>query len=201
MKFSYTLYFLIISNILTSCTSPSTEPENVVVDAPKASSGCTYSRNEKDPLGKQIRIVSEEKFFGFQFEDSATRAYFKGNDFIKGYLSCVNVDSVFGVYFEFKIYSDDAYRTYGGIKKDNKIVFILKSGKGVELTFGRTFSGSTNLTEEFTEYSSFAPLSKSDAAKLKSEELHRVKISWGKRDEDYAVVNPNVFINQIPCIE
>jgi len=201
MKFSYIFRFLFISIVLLSCSSPTPDAENSVLEVSKPSSNCTYSRQEKDPLGKQIRIVSEEKFFGFQFEDSAIRAYFKGNDFIKGYLSCVRVDSIFGVYFEFKIYSDDAYRTYGGIKKDNKIVFILKSGKGVELTFGRTFSGNTNLTEEFSEYSSFAVLSKNDAAKLKAEQLHRVKISWGKRDEDYVVVNPNVFINQIPCIE
>lgn len=199
MKYLQKLPPLIFASALFSCSPP--ETENVVIEAPKPSGNCIYSRNEKDPVGKQIRIVTEEKFFASQFEDSATKAYFKGNDFIKGYLSCVNVDTVLGVYFEFKIYSEDAYQTYGGIKKDNKIIFILKSGKAVELSFGRTFSGSTNLTEEFTEYSSFAPMSRIDAVKLKSEELHRVKISWGKREEDYAVVNPSIFINQIPCVE
>ena len=87
------------------------------------------------------------------------------------------------------------------IKKDNKITLMLKSGKQVELPFGRTFSGNTNLTNEFTEYSSLAYLPKNASHLLQSEELQGVRISWSKKDEEYNVVNPKIFINQIPCVE
>ena len=148
-----------------------------------------------------IRVVNDEKFISFAFSDSAAKAAYHGDDFLKGYLSCVRVDSVMGIYFDFKINSADAYDYYGMIKKDNTVKFILKSGKEVSIPFGHTFSGNTNLSEEKTEYSSFAVITDETADELKSEELSRVVINWSKRNEDYLAVNPGIFINQIPCIK
>lgn len=184
--------------LIFSCQPPKEEKKT---DPPKPSGNCTYARDEKNPIGKRIRVVEDEKFISLQFTDSAAKALYKGQDFFKGYLSCVSVDTVTGIYFVFKIHTDDAFQYYGMIKKDNKITLILKSGKQVELPFGHTFSGNTNLTNELTEYSSFAHLSKSNAARLMSEELQGVRISWSKKDEEYVVVNPKIFINQIPCVE
>ncbi|MBI4930113.1 MAG: hypothetical protein HY841_05070 [Bacteroidetes bacterium] len=175
--------------------------EEVKSALPKPSGSCSYSRDEKDPVGRRIRMVDEQKFILLEFTDSATREAYKNEDFFKGYLSCMNVDSILGIYFRFNIHSDDAFQYYGMIKKGNKIVFILKSGKAVELPFGATFSGNTDLSKEFTEYSSFAYLPKNASELLQSEELQRVRIFWSKKDEEYVVANPNVFINQLPCVK
>ena len=191
------LFFYFSIFFICSCG----QKEQTVVDKPKPSGNCTYSRNEKDPLGRQIRVVQDEKFISFSFADSTEKAGHSGDDFLKGYLSCVNVDTVLGIYFDFIINTADAFQFYGMIKKNNKINFILKSGKTVEVPFGQTFSGNTNLSNETTEYSSFAQISHAEAEQLTSEELQRVIISWSKKQEEYIAVNPAIFINQIPCVK
>lgn len=197
MKYSSFLPLLFILTFF-SCQPP--QDQNIT-EQPKPSGNCTYARDDKDPMGKRIRVVEDEKFISLAFADSAAKAFYKGEDFFKGYLSCVSVDTVLGIYFDFKILTDDAFQYYGLIKKDNTITLMLKSGKAVEIPFGHTFSGNTNLTKEFTEYSSYAYLSKYNAKRLMSEELDRVRISWSKKEEEYKVVNPKIFINQIPCVE
>jgi len=195
---SFSFLSLLFTALIFSCQPHKDENKT---EPPKPSGNCTYVRDEKNPVGNRIRVLQDEKFISLEFTDSAAKAFYKGKDFFKGYLSCVSVDTILGIYFEFKILTDDAFQYYGMIKKDNKITFIMKSGKAVELPFGRTFSGNTNLTKEFTEYSSLAYLPKNASAMLQSEELQRVKISWSKKDEEYVVVNPKIFINQIPCVE
>ena len=188
------LFFI---SVLFSCGQHKGEIKN---ELPKPSGNCTYSRDEKDPMGKRIRVLEEEKFISLAF-DSSQRNAINGDDFFKGYLCNVCVDSVLGVYFRFIVHSSDAFQSYGMIKKENKIIFIFKSGKAVELSFGNTFSGNTDLSKDLTEFSTFAYLSHNAAKQLQTEELERVKISWTKKDEDYTVVNPNIFINQIPCLQ
>ena len=117
------------------------------------SAQCVFLRNEKNSSGKFIKVLQREKFMSMPFSDDSAKEYFHDNDFLKGYLSCVRVDTVLGVYFDFKIYSENAFQIYGEIKKDNKISFTLNSGNTITLSFARTFSGNTNLTKEFTEYS------------------------------------------------
>jgi len=196
MKY-YPLFLWLIVTCFFSCSQPSAENKT---ELPKPSGNCTYSRDEKDPVGKRIRVVEEEKFISLNFTDSASKALYKGEEYFKGYLSCVSVDTVMGLFFNFKIHTEDAFQYYGLIKKGNKITFILKSGKAVELPFGRTFSGNTDLAKESSEYSTFTYLPKNAAIQLLSEELNRVRISWTKKDEDYIVVNPKILINQIPCV-
>lgn len=161
---------------------------------------CLYSRNEPSSAGKLIRVVQSEKFISLSFADSAAIKLYNGKDFFSGFLSCVSVDTVLGVYFDFTILSEDAFHYYGLIKKNNTVSLILESGKIVELRFGRTFSGNTNLSKEYTEYSSFAYLPTSAAKQLLTEQLRRVKINWTRKEEDYIVVNPSIFINQLPCV-
>ena len=188
----------LLTCVVLSCGQPN---EEVKQEAPKPTGNCLYVRDEKDPMGRRNRMVEDQKFISLDFTDSAAMALYKNEEYFKGYLSCMNVDSILGIYFSFKIHSDDAFQHYGMIVKGNKISFILKSGKSVELPFGATFSGNTDLSKDFSEYSSFAFLSQQDAAILQSEELGRVKISWSKKEEDYTVVNPAVFINQLPCVK
>lgn len=194
MKISYLLFLFFL---IVSCGQKKEKPKIEHTQSVQ----CRYVRNEKNPEGKRIRIVEEEKFIAVSFQDSALLREFKGDDYFKGYLSCVSVDSSLGIYFNFKINSADAFQYYGLIKKNNKINFILSSGKGVEVSFQTTFSGSTNLSLDFTEYSTFSFLTKAQARQLLSEELERVVITWSKREEEYNVVNPRIFLNQLPCVQ
>ena len=191
------LLYILLLILIYSCNH---KKEEIKTDAPKSSGNCTYSRDDKNALGKQIRVTEEEKFIALQYEDSSSKALYNGKDFFKGYLSCVNVDTVLGIYFDFIFNTDEAFQYYGTIKKGNKITFVLASGKAVEVPFGATFSGNTNLTNETTEYSSFGYLPVNGAKQLQSEELARVKISWSKKEEEYKVVNPKIFVNQLPCV-
>ena len=193
----HNLFLLVIlSSILFSCNQKNDVSK---ADTPKPSGNCTYSRDDKTSSGSHVRMVEEEKFISLDFSDSTEKKAYN-EEFFKGYLSCVSVDSILGIYFNFKIHTSDAFLIYGMIKKDNKVTFILSSGKMVEVPFGQTFSGNTDLSKETTEYSSFAVVTSAQAEQLTSEELGRVKISWSKKDEDYTVVNPKVFVNQIPCV-
>ena len=164
---------------------------------------CIYSRENTNEAGARIRVVQEEKFIAIQNnpKEAAKSNSKEITDFFRGYLSCVSVDSVLGVSFNFKFNTDDAYTHYGAVKKGNKIIFTLKSGKEVELYFGSPFSGNNNLSTLDTEYLSFAHLPESATIELKKEELARVRIFWSKRQEDYSVVNPAIFMNQLPCVE
>ncbi|MFH1005768.1 MAG: hypothetical protein V1781_09825 [Bacteroidota bacterium] len=177
------------------------EKQNEKKSIPYDLSQCVFLRNEKNSIGKLIKVLEKKKFMAIPFSDTSAKEYFHDNDFLKGYLSCVRVDTVMGIYFDFKIYSEDAFQIYGGIKKDNKISFTLNSGKTIALTFAKTFSGNTNLTKELTEYSSFVRLPKEIALLLKDEEITAVHIEWAKIKESYSVENPAVFMKQIPCIE
>ncbi len=190
--------FLLASIVFASCSQ---DPQPAASPAPEVKANCSYSRNEKDPLGKQIRVTDEAKFISLNFPESDVKALARDQELVKGYLSCLNVDTLLGIYFSFNIYSDNAFETYGGIKRGNKIVFTLKSGKIVDVPFARTFSGNTNLSVGFTEYSSYALLSRSNAASLQSEEIQSVRVYWWKMDEAYTVVNPKVFMNLLPCVQ
>lgn len=196
-NFSPIIFFYLF---ICSCNHPvANEKKSEAINDPPSS--CSFSKNGQSTEGKAIRVVEEQKFLAMPFPDNEMKEYYHDNDYLKGYASCARVDSIMGIYFNFKIHSDEAFQVYGEVKKDNKIRFVLASGKSIDLSFGKTFSGNTNLSKEMTEYSSFARLTKEDAQTLKSEALQSVRISWGKKDEDYTDVNPSVFVNQIPCIE
>ena len=195
----YILLSLLPLALFSSCGPQNQEEVKTEQITPSAT--CSYVRDETDSLGKRVRALEKEIFMVLDFTDTATKSYFKGAEFFRGYLGCASVDTNFEIHFDFKVLSDNAYQYYGMIKKNNKITFILKSGKAVELLFGNTFSGNTDLSSESTEYSAFAYLPRNVVQKLKSEELKRVRISWTKMDEDYTVVNPEIFIKQLSCLE
>ena len=194
----FRLHILILI-LIFSCNNA--QKQSDATTKPSAAGNCSYSRDEKDSAGRGIRVVSEEKFIAMEFVDTSNHSPYRGNDFFKGYLSCVKIDTVLGVYFNFKVYSEAAFQFYGGIKKNNKITFILKSGKAVELSFGKSASGTTNLSSNLTEYSSFARIPGSQAEKLVTEDLERVVISWSKKDEEYMAVNHHIFIYQLQCLK
>src|ERR1051326_108371 len=148
---------LFIMTILFSCKNK----KGNLNDTPKPSGNCVYARNEKDPMGKRIRVLEDEVFISLAVpvSDSVSKKNYD-DEFMKGYLCCVSVDTVTGIYFRFRINSADAFQIYGLIKKGNRVTFILKSGKTVEVNFGNTFSGNTDLSKEVTEYSALAYLSK-----------------------------------------
>src|ERR1035437_6000158 len=193
----YILLSIISAALFSSCGHQQDEKK---IES-KLPGNCTFSKDGKDSLGKNIRVVESEKFIAMQFPDSALQALYKGEDFVKGYMSCVTEDTVLGIYVDITIHTEEAYQYYGAIKKGNNITFVLKSGRTVEVPFGSTFSGNTNLWTESTESSSFAHLSRANAQQLKSEELQRVIISWSKKNEDYTVINPKIFINQLPSVQ
>jgi hypothetical protein len=159
---------LLLSILLLVGCSPKDEKRNEVNSTPAK---CTYVRNERNSDGKLIRVVEEEKFIALPFQDSSMLKQFNGDDYLKGYLSCVSVDSTLGIYFNFRINSADAFQYYGMIKKNNKINFILRSGKEIEVPFHTTFSGNTNLSRDVSEYSTFSVLTRSQARQLLSEDL------------------------------
>lgn len=160
---------------------------------------CSFARNELDPLGKSIRVVSEAKFIAQKANDSI-KLYATGEEVVKGYLSCVKVDSIYGVFFSFVVYSDSAHEVFGGVRKGDVVEFKLASGQSVDLAFGRTFSGNTNLSSGQTEYQSFGYLSPSSVSLLESSDISEVNIQWVKRKDSYQVVNPAVFRSQLPCL-
>ncbi len=191
------LSLLIAAVFIASCKPSVTENRQ----GQDANSNCKYSRNEKSPMGMPIRVVEDEKFISLAFTDTTAQKRYTSDDLLKGYLSCVRVDSVLGIYFDFKIYSAEAYEKYGMIKKGDKIVFTLASGSSIAVPFSVTFSGNTNLSAEYSEYTTFGRLQNEDAEAMKASEIQAVKIYWSKKEEDYKVVNPKIFINQIPCVE
>lgn len=182
--------------LLASCQPAEKEVKQEVASV----EGCSYTRNETNAAGNMVRIVEDALFIALTMDDT-TGGTVKTKDYMKGYLSCVSVDTVKGIYFYFKVYSADANRDYGMIKKDNKVSFILASGKTVTVPFAGTFSGNTNLSQEYTEYKTFSRISGADAELLKSSELQRVTISWTKIEEEYKVLNPSIFMKQLPCIQ
>lgn len=188
-----------------SCTSPKGEntSEQKISEEIKSSDTCTYSRENTNEAGARVRVVQEEKFIAIENNPNDTGKIQSKSitDFFRGYLSCVSVDTVLGVSFNFKFNTDDAYANYGAVKKGNKIIFTLKSGKEIDIYFGSPFSGNNNLSTQNTDYLSFAYLPKNAAKQLKMEELSKVRIFWSKKQEDYVAVNPKIFINQIPCVE
>ena len=193
-------YFLILASLLffAACKPAVTEDKKEAVTAKE---NCPYARNEMNADGKSIKMVEDALFITLANSDTALVRKTGNADYLKGYMSCVRIDTVIGMYFDFKIFSADAYREYGMIRKDNKISFILKSGKTVVVPFAVTFSGNTNLTSDITEYKTYAHVSPDEAGMLKTSELQRVTISWAKMEEEYKVVNPGIFMSQIPCVE
>lgn len=195
----YLISLLLILGLTSSCNNSSNPAREISM--PLASGNCFFSKNQKDAEGKQVRILSEEKFIATPFVDSTNRPSYLENDFFKGYMSCMRVDSTLGALFFFKIYSEDAFQYYGGIKKNNKITFILKSGRGVDLEFGKSASGTANLSSNITEYTTFVHIPSEKAKLLVSGEITRVVIRWTKKEEEYKVVNPHLFIDQIGCLK
>ena len=186
------LFFLLL--FFYSCKDK--KNEEVLLEN-KDSVSCTFSRNEKDALGRRVKMYEEQKFIS---KDTLSSGTTYPVEFFKGYLSCISVDTTIGVFFSFKIHAEDAYEKYGMITKGNNITFRLKSGKMILLPFGATFSGNTDLSKDMTEYLTFAYLPSRSSEILKNDEIEEVIITWSKKTEKYPVVYPRIFTNQLSCI-
>lgn len=195
MKLS--ILILTIALAFTAC-KPAVEEAK---ECPAPRGRCSYARFELNPMGKTSVMVEEALFITLAKDDSANTRKDLNSKLVKGYLGCLREDSVIGIYFDFKIFSATAFEDYGMIVQGNKISFKLRSGQTVLAPFRATFSGNTNLSTDLTEYKTIAHITAADAALLKTSELEGVTISWSKKEEEYKVVNPGIFLSQMPCVE
>lgn len=162
---------------------------------------CNFRTKEVDEFTGTSKLVLESDKF-ISFTDSSMQKYYrkKQNQYVEVDVYCAKINDTKVAYLSIRIDTDNAYKYFGSIQKDQKFMLKMKNGDLVTLLFSKSDYGDANYNGNYTYYSSYIILEESDIEKL-SEQVEKVRIYWSKGYEDYPVTNSDLFINQLNCIK
>lgn len=162
---------------------------------------CKYRTNEVDEFTGTSKLVLEEERF-IQFTDSSLLKYYKNkaHQYIEMDLYCAKINDMYVAYTYWRIDSENAYKYFGAIPTNAKLMFKFTDGTTSELTYAKYESGETKYDKGYTIYSSYCIMSKEVMDVLKSKSVEKVRMYWAKGYEDYPCFSPDLFSKQIKCL-
>ena len=175
-----------------------TEMKSIITSSPVRD--CSYKTNEVDEFtGKRKVILNEQDFINYTPED--LKKYYKKKDYIKCQVYTAKIEETKVAYFYWTLLTKNAYKYFGSITKGANLIVKFQDGETIELSFSKSDVGDTNYDQRYTTYSSFVILDDELIKILKTKPIEKVRMYWSKGYEDYPVSDPNLFINQLPCLD
>ena len=168
--------------------------------APVTSGLCDYKTNEIDEFtGVKKVIMKEQDLISHTPEEF--KKYYRNQELTNAQVYCARVDDKKAVYINWKLNTESAYKIYGSIKSDSKFMVKLVSGDIVDLVFLKSNTGDSNDSLKYTTYLSYCLLGDESVQALQKSPVEKIRMYWSKGYKEYPVVEPNLFIDQLPCIE
>lgn len=176
------------------------ETETKEIETPTPNGDCSYRTNEVDEFtGKKKLVLNEQDFINYTSEE--LKKYYKKKDYVKCQVYAAKVEETKVAYFYWTLQTKEAYKYFGSIARDSKIMVKFQDGETIELNFSKSDVGDTKYDYGYTTYSSYVILDEESIKVLKTKPIEKVRMYWSKGYEDYPVSDANLFINQLLCID
>ena len=167
---------------------------------PTPSNDCSYRTNEIDDFtGDKKVILNEQDFINYTSDE--IKRYYRKQDFVRCQVYAARINETKAAYFFWTLQTKEAYKLFGSIAQDSKIMVKFRDGETIELNFLKFDVGDTKYDLGHTTYSSYVILDEESVKVLKSKPIEKVRMYWSKGYQDYPVSNAYLFNNQLSCIE
>jgi hypothetical protein len=176
------------------------EPETKEIENQAYYNDCRYRTNEVDEFtGKKKLVLIEQDFINYTSEE--LKEYYKKKDYVQCKVYVAKIDETKLAYFYWTLQTKEAYKYFGSIAQDSKIMVKFHDGETIELNFSKSDVGDTKYDYGYTTYRSYVILDEESIKLLKTKKIDKVRMYWSKGYQDYPVSNGNLFIDQLPCID
>lgn len=191
MKKVLALSFLVmfLTSFLTAQSEDAETPE------------CNYTKNEVDEFTGTSKLSLGKEVFIKHTDDEMKKYIKKNKDYTKCEISLSRIDKTKVAYVTWTLQTEKAYEYYGSIDKGSKFLLKFTNGETIELNHLKYNNGKTQYGLGYTTYMSYMILDDTTIEILKTNKVEKARMYWSKGYKDYPVFNPDLFINQIPCIE
>lgn len=146
----------------------------------------------------ELKDASTDKIVFINGSSAKLKKYFKQKNIVHANFTLSSKKGEASLNIEWKIMTGEAFSYFGYIKPGSKIRIELMGGKLVDLIYTEEFEPKEFMKYGFSTYSTHLNLSLEQIALLKSSIVTKATMSWSKRSEEYKVVNPAYFINELP---
>jgi hypothetical protein len=163
---------------------------------------CKYSKNEVDEFTGTSKLVLESEMF-ISYTDSSLLKYYKKSlhQYVECQIYCAKINDLKVVYTVWRIDTESAYRYYGAIYEDAKLMFKFTDGTTLTLNYLSSDVGDTNYDSKYTYYSSYCFMDDGQFSDLAFKQVEKVRMYWSEGYEDYPVMNPSLLNSQINCLK
>ena len=165
-------------------------------------SNCNFRTKEVDEFTGTSKLVLESEMF-IAHTDSSLLKYYKRkpHQYVECEIYCAKINDMKVVYTSWRVDTKSAYKYFGAIYKDAKLMFKFTDGTTLTLNYLSSESGDTNYDYNYTYYSSYCLMDDTQFSELASKEVEKVRMYWSKGYEDYPVINPTLFNSQLNCLK
>ena len=161
---------------------------------------CDYAVNIYEPeTGIRKTILKKDILVSY------TNKLLKKENQLRDHVVCeVAVGDLNGekvVYIDYTLQTPYAFKYYGLIQEGRKLLIKLKNDYTVELKFDNSDKGLIDHERKETRYRVYAGINDKQIEALMMSEADRMLMPWSQGNEIYPISNPELFINQLTCLE
>jgi len=161
---------------------------------------CRYSKNEVDEFTGNKTVVTEWEPF-IQHTDSALKKYYKKEDYLTADVMGASVSETQAFYVRYKILSDEAYKYFGSISTEAKLILKFSDGETLTLNAAKYDTGDTNYDMDYTFYATYYLLTDDEMEIISTKPIEKVRMYWSKGYEDYECDNPESVLKVMNCVK
>lgn len=163
---------------------------------------CKYSKNEVDEFTGTSKLVLESEML-ISHTDSTLLKYYKSkkNQYVECSIYGAKINDLFVLYTNWRIDTKSAYKYFGSIQKEAKLIFKFTDGSTLIINYSNYDIGDTNYDGDYTTYSSYCILKKEQLEELSIKQIEKVRMYWSNGYEDYSVINPTLLNTQMNCLK
>jgi hypothetical protein len=126
--------------------------------------------------------------------------HFRVKNIVRCQFTLISKDNKVKLKTDWKIMNGEAYSYFGFINDGDKLTLELIGGEKIDLIYTKEFEPKEFEKYGFSTYTAELDLSIEQLQKLQSKLVYKAYMNWGRRTEEYKVVNPSYFIKSIPEI-
>jgi len=146
----------------------------------------------------ELKDATTEKITFISGPSAKLQKYFKEKNIVQADFTLSSKAGEASLNIDWKIMTGEAFSYFGYIKPGSKISLELMGGKIVDLVYTEEFEPKEFAKYGFSTYSTHLELSPEQITLLQSSIITKATMTWSKRSEEYKVVNPAYFVNELP---
>ena len=145
-----------------------------------------------------VRTVEEELFF---FLPEEMRIHRRGRPMLSCKVNTERMGRGLFLRFHITLHIPAARRSFGGLSKHTPIRIELLNGEIVNLYNIEANTGTFDDETNSVRFEALAPLSVSNAERLKENDANKIRLGWTGGHEDYEIYNIGLIRDQLECLD